>query len=210
MFDIVIIGAGVIGLSIAKALGEKTKSSVLVIEKENAIGKGVSSRNSEVIHSGIYYSPGSLKSKYCVEGRKKLYDYCLKNDIWHQNCGKLVVGQAHQEEQLEGLFKNALKNGVDDIQIIDNQQISKISPMVDSSIALKVDCTGIVSAHDLMTNFYHKSLNYEHDYLFKAEVMGIEKKSNNFSIELKNYFNEIEKVESKWVINAAGLNSDII
>ena len=97
-----------------------------------------------------------------------------------------------------------------EIQIIDNQQISKISPMVDSSIALKVDSTGIVSAHDLMTNFYHKSLNYEHDYLFKAEVMGIEKKSNNFSIELKNYFNEIEKVESKWVINAAGLNSDII
>lgn len=210
MFDIVIIGAGVIGLSIAKALGEKTKNSVLVVEKENAIGKGVSSRNSEVIHSGIYYSPGSLKSKYCVEGRKKLYDYCLKNDIWHQNCGKLVVGQAHQEEQLEGLYKNALKNGVDEIQIIDNQQISKISPVVDSSIALKVDCTGIVSAHDLMTNFYHKSLNYEHDYLFKAEVMGIEKKSNNFSIELKNYFNEIEKVESKWVINAAGLNSDII
>ena len=70
MFDIVIIGAGVIGLSIAKAIGEKTKSSVLVIEKEDSFGKGISSRNSEVIHSGIYYSYGSLKSKYCVEGRK--------------------------------------------------------------------------------------------------------------------------------------------
>ena len=105
MFDIVIIGAGVIGLSIAKAIGEKTKSSVLVVEKENAIGKGVSSRNSEVIHSGIYYSPGSLKSKYCVEGRKKLYDYCLKNDICIKTVESLLLGRYTKKSSLKIFIK---------------------------------------------------------------------------------------------------------
>ena len=210
MFDVVIIGAGVIGLSIAKAIGEKTKSSVLVIEREDSFGKGISSRNSEVIHSGIYYAHGSLKSKYCIEGRKKLYDYCLRNDIWYKNCGKLVVGMKHQEIQVEELYQNAIKNGITEVEIIDKGQISQISPMIQSSIALKVDCTGIFSAHDLMSNLYQESLNYEHDYLFKTEIINIEKKTNGFVTEIKNYFGEIEKVDSTWVINAAGLNSDII
>ena len=80
MFNIVIIGAGVIGLSIARAIGEKTNLSVLIIDKEDGIGRGISSRNSEVIHSGIYYDPKSLKAKYCTEGRDLLYDYCKKNN----------------------------------------------------------------------------------------------------------------------------------
>ena len=82
MFDVVIIGAGVIGLSIARAIGEQTNKSVLVIEKDDSFGKGISSRNSEVIHSGLYYPSNSLKTKYCTEGREMLYKFCKKNNIW--------------------------------------------------------------------------------------------------------------------------------
>ena len=76
MFDVIIIGAGIVGLAIARAIGETTNKSVLVIEKEESFGRGISSRNSEVIHSGIYYKPGSLKAKYCTLGRDMVYDFC--------------------------------------------------------------------------------------------------------------------------------------
>ena len=85
-YEIIIIGAGVIGLAVARALAIQEKRSVLIIEKEMGFGQGISSRNSEVIHSGIYYPAGSLKAKYCVQGRAKLYDFCRQNDVWYNNC----------------------------------------------------------------------------------------------------------------------------
>tara|TARA_Y100000746_G_C15451841_1_gene427497 strand:+ start:186 stop:1298 length:1113 start_codon:yes stop_codon:yes gene_type:complete len=210
MFDVVIIGAGVIGLSIARAIGEQTNKSVLVIEKDDSIGKGISSRNSEVIHSGIYYEPGSLKSKYCVEGRKLLYDYCIKNEIWYNNCGKLVVSKIHQQEQLEDLYNNAKNNGINEIEIIDKKEINQLEPLIHSDIALKVNCTGIISAHDLMLSFYHNSQSHDHDYLFKTKVVGANKNNSDYSIDIENYYGEIETVNCKWVINASGLNSDLL
>ena len=210
MYNVVIIGAGVIGLSIAKYLGEKTDLSVLVIEKEDSFGKGVSSRNSEVIHSGIYYEPNSLKAKHCIKGRHYLYEYCLQNKIWFNNCGKLVVSKVNQQAQIEELFKNANENGVDGIQLIDKNEIEKLEPFINSDAALKVDCTGIVSAHDLMSSLYNKSKSFEHDYLFKSKVMGVQKKSELYNIEIENYFGQIEKLDCNWVINASGLSSDII
>ncbi len=210
MYDVVIIGAGAIGLSIAKFLGEKTKLSVLVIEKEDSYGKGISSRNSEVIHSGIYYEPNSLKAKHCIRGRNYLYDYCNRNNIWFNKCGKLVVSKFHQQEQIEILFKNANDNGIKGIQLIDKKEIEKLEPLVNSDIALKVDCTGIFSAHDLMSSLYNKSKNFDHDYLFKSRVMSIQKKSSLYTIEIKNYFGETEQLDCNWVINSSGLDSDII
>ena len=210
MYDIVIIGAGVIGLSIARSLGEKTNMSILIIEKEDSFGKGVSSRNSEVIHSGIYYEPNTLKAKLCTRGRDYLYEYCDQNKVWFNNCGKLVVSKLHQQTQIESLYANAKKNGVDDIEIIDKSEISKLEPCIDSDIALKVNCTGIISAHDLMTSLYNKSKNFDHDYLFKSKVLGIQKNSDLYKIDIENYYGEIEKLNCKWVINAAGLGSDII
>ncbi len=210
MYDVVIIGAGVIGLSIARSLGEKTSLSVLVIEKDDSFGRGVSSRNSEVVHSGIYYEPNSLKSIHCIKGRNYLYEYCDKNNVWFNNCGKLVVSKVHQQTQIEGLYKNAEDNGIRGIQLIDKNEIERLEPFIDSDIALKVDCTGIVSAHDLMSSLYNKSKNFEHDYLFKSKVMGIQKNSDSYNIEIENYFGEIENLNCDWVINASGLDSDIV
>ncbi len=100
-YEVVIIGAGVVGLAVARGLAEKGIKSVLIIEREEAFGRGTSSRNSEVVHSGIYYPPDSLKARYCRLGRDKLYPFCRENDIWYSRCGKLVVAQEGQEEDLQ-------------------------------------------------------------------------------------------------------------
>lgn len=210
MFDIVIIGAGVIGLSIARAIAERLDKSVLVVDKEASYGRGISSRNSEVIHSGIYYDPDSLKAKYCTEGRDLLYDFCQKENVWHNPCGKLVVAKSHQENELHALYENALKNNVPDIRIIDQQNIQKMESNVEADLALHVGCTGIVSAHELMTAFYRISQNSDHDYLFKSHVVGANQSNGGYVLDIENPDGEIEQVECNWVINASGLESDLI
>ena len=163
MFDVVIIGAGVIGLAIAKAIGNNSNKSVLVIEKEDTFGRGISSRNSEVIHSGIYYEPNSLKAKYCTEGRELLYDYCKENHVWIKQCGKIIVGSSHQESDLENLFKNGKTNSVPDLKIIDKKEINLLESNIDADIGLYIGCAGILSAHELMLAYYRESQLKNHD-----------------------------------------------
>ncbi len=210
MYDIVIIGAGVVGLAVARSIGELTGKSVLVIEKEKSFGRGISSRNSEVIHSGIYYQPDSLKAKYCTQGRDMLYDFCEKNGVWFSRCGKIVVGKKHQSEALESLYTNAQKNGVPEMRIIDKKEIHALEPKVEGDIALRVGCTGIVSAHDLMAAFYKISQDRDHDYLFKSRLVNARQVSDGYELDIKNANGDIESVTSKWVINASGLESDLV
>ena len=210
MFDIIIIGAGVIGLSIARAIGERTNLSVLIIDKEDDFGRGISSRNSEVIHSGIYYEPKSLKAKYCTEGRNLLYDYCKRNNVWTKQCGKLIVGGAHQINELEKLFNNGLKNSVPDMKIIGEKEIKSIEPKIIADSAIYIGCTGIISAHELMSAFYRESQKSDHDYLFKSKVIGLNQLESGYRIDIENSLGEIEQVTSNWIINAAGLESDFI
>ena len=210
MFDIVIIGAGIVGLAIARSIGETTNKSVLVIEKEESFGRGISSRNSEVIHSGIYYKPGSLKAKYCTLGRDMVYDFCEKYNIWYNRCGKLVVGGHHQSEELNKLYKNGKENDVPEIQIIDKNEIKKLEPNIKADIALHVGCTGIISTHDLMAKFYKISQEDDHDYLFKSRVIDVRPVNKGYELDIENAQGKIEKVISQWVINAAGLKSDLV
>lgn len=210
MFDIVIIGAGVVGLAIARYIGETSQKSVLVIEKEETFGRGISSRNSEVIHSGIYYKPDSLKAKYCTRGRDMTYDFCAKHNIWTNRCGKIVLGKKHQAEDLESLFVNAEKIGVPEIRIIDKKEINALEPKIEADIALQVGCTGIVSVHDLMVAFYKISQDSDHDYLFKSRVVSARPASGGYELEIENPQGAVETVTSEWVINSAGLESDIV
>jgi L-2-hydroxyglutarate oxidase LhgO len=210
MFDVVIIGAGIVGLAIARSIGETTNKSVLVIEKEASFGRGISSRNSEVIHSGIYYDPGSLKAKYCTRGRDMVYAFCEKNNIWYNRCGKLVVGTYNQSEELNTLYSNGQENDVPEIQIIDKKEINKLEPNIKADIALHVGCTGIISTHDLMAKFYKISQENDHDYLFKSQVIDVRQANNSYQLDIENAHGEIEKVISQWVINSAGLESDLV
>ena len=124
--DITIIGAGVVGLAIAEKISGSYKN-VFVIEKHNSFGQETSSRNSEVIHAGIYYPQDSLKAKLCVAGKVLLYEYCEKYDIPFKRCGKLIVATSEEEiPVIEGVRETALRNGVDDLIVIDRDEIAEI------------------------------------------------------------------------------------
>ena len=148
--DAVVIGAGVVGLAVARSLAQAGRE-VLVLESENAIGTGVSARNSEVIHAGIYYAAGSLKACLCVQGRQQLYAYCAERGIAHQRCGKLIVASTPaQVELLRATQAKAQANGVDDLQWLSRAQAQALEPALECQAALLSPSTGIVDSHALM------------------------------------------------------------
>jgi len=148
--DCVVVGAGVIGLAVARALALQGRE-VLVLEAANAIGTGTSSRNSEVIHAGIYYAPGSRKASLCVQGRALLYDYCQQRGISHRRCGKLLVAtEAAQVPQLQGIAEQARRNGVTDLKLLSAHEARQIEPQLVCQAALLSPSTGIVDSHGLM------------------------------------------------------------
>ena len=148
----VVIGAGVVGLAVAAALGASGRE-VIVLEQESAFGTGISSRNSEVIHAGLYYPPGSLKARLCVEGRERLYNYCRERDVSHARCGKLVVALgAEESERLNQLHHRAKENGVNDIECIDGDAARALEPSLYCEKALLSPSSGLVDSHELMLN----------------------------------------------------------
>lgn len=207
-YDVIIIGAGVVGLAVARGLAEEKVSSVLIIEEKEDFGRGVSSRNSEVIHSGIYYAEGSLKARYCRLGREKLYPFCRENDVWHSQCGKLVVAQEGQEDQVQRLYRQAQLNGVPDICLTTGEEVGAMEPDVSAKTALFVGCTGIISARELMSAFSRYSVEADHDLVLKASVVGIEPKGEQYSVTVSGPGETSYKVVANWVVNAAGLASD--
>lgn len=148
--DCVVIGAGVVGLAAARALALAGRE-VLVLEAAETFGTQASARNSEVIHAGIYYLPGSLKARLCVQGRRLLVDYCAARGIGHRLCGKLIVAcNAAQVAELGAIRARAVANGVDDLQWLTRDQAQALEPQLDCQAALLSPSTGIVDSHALM------------------------------------------------------------
>ncbi|HYW58802.1 MAG TPA: NAD(P)/FAD-dependent oxidoreductase [Polaromonas sp.] len=148
--DVVVIGAGVVGLAVARALALQGRE-VMVLEAADAIGTGTSSRNSEVIHAGIYYPQGSLKAALCVQGKQMLYDYCAERGIGHSRCGKLIVATSSaQVAQLQAIIAKAAANGVDDLVLLTREQAMAMEPNLACEAAVLSPSTGIVDSHALM------------------------------------------------------------
>lgn len=148
--DCVVVGAGVVGLAVAREMA-LAGHEVLVIEAGAAIGIGTSSRNSEVIHAGIYYPPGSLKARLSVEGRHALYAYCDSHGVRTRKTGKLIVANTEaQVAQLQLLLKRGHENGVDDLRLLDRNQATALEPALECIAALHSPSTGIVDSHGLM------------------------------------------------------------
>ena len=148
--DSVVIGAGVVGLAVARALA-LTGREVLVLEAADTIGTQTSSRNSEVIHAGIYYAPGSLKARLCVQGRQMLYAYCAQRGIGHSRCGKLIVAtSAQQAPELQTIIAKAAANGVADLALLTREQAQRLEPALQCVAALHSPSSGIVDSHALM------------------------------------------------------------
>lgn len=148
--DCLVVGAGVVGLAIARTLAAQGRD-VLVLERAATFGSGISSRSSEVIHAGIYYSAGSLKARLCVEGRASLYEYCVERGIAHRGCGKLIVATDDgQNERLLALKEKGLANGVRDLDLLDADQAKRLEPSLACTAALLSRSTGIVDSHAYM------------------------------------------------------------
>jgi L-2-hydroxyglutarate oxidase LhgO len=208
--QITIIGAGVVGLAIAERLSMEFRD-VFIIERHPTFGQETSSRNSEVIHAGIYYPKGSLKSQMCVEGKKLLYEYCRKYDIPFKNCGKLIVATSPDEISiLEGIKNTAENNGVDDLVILNKNQIAELEPSVYALQAIFSPSTGIVETHSLMKRYETNTINSGGQIVYGSEVTGIGKIENGYEITLLDSDKNTYKFTTHVVINAAGLTSDKI
>jgi L-2-hydroxyglutarate oxidase LhgO len=149
-FDAVIIGAGAVGLACAYALTRRG-SNVVVIEKADRIGAGISSRNSEVIHAGLHYATGSLKARLCVQGRRALYEFLPAHNVPFQKCGKLIVAtEASEEPALAALARQADINGVEGVTMLSGDDARAIEPELRASAALESRESGVMDAHGYM------------------------------------------------------------
>ena len=208
--NITIIGAGVVGLAIAAELS-KSFDNIFIIEKHLKFGQETSSRNSEVIHSGIYYPHGSLKAKLCVKGKKLLYEYCKKNEILHKACGKIIVATDDFElAQIQKIYEQAKGNGVSDHKIIDPDEISELEPNVSAVGAIHFPTTGIIDTHGLMKQLETDACINGVQMVYGSEVVDISKIENGYEIALIDADGENYSFTTEKVINSAGLFSDQI
>jgi L-2-hydroxyglutarate oxidase LhgO len=205
-FELTVIGAGVVGLAIAARLSEKHKDIVLV-EKNEKYGMETSSRNSEVIHAGIYYRPGSLKATLCVEGREELYRICRKNNVGHKQTTKIVTAVRESElAVLEASFENGKENGVP-LEFLTKEQTLALEPHINTVGSLFSPTTGIVSAHELMDYYFHRAVNQGVTVQHRCRVVGIEKRNSEYAVTVDEGGGRSTFTSEK-VINAAGLYSD--
>jgi L-2-hydroxyglutarate oxidase LhgO len=201
--DCAVIGAGVIGIAIARALALAGREVVL-IERERHFGTVTSSRNSEVIHAGIYYPAGTLKARFCVEGRQRLYDYCAKYSVPHRRCGKLIVAtDPDQEEQLDGLAAAAIANGVDDLQHLGREEVARLEPELACSAALLSPSTGIIDSHALMTSMLGEAEAHGALTAYCAGIGRIDPRPDGYALTLAG--EDAPSLLAGRLVNAAGL-----
>ncbi len=207
--DCLIIGAGVVGLAVAEQLS--SQMSCIVVERHSSFGWETSSRNSEVIHAGLYYPQNSLKAKLCIEGNKLLYEFCEKYKILHRKCGKLVISINECENQkLHNIFENAKLNGVDNIEYVTNDFLQLNEPNIAAFAAFISRNTGILDTHSFMQCLEALAINNGAIFSYNTEVISIEKHYDFFKISLKTNDEQIISIRASIVINSAGLDSDSI
>ena len=208
-FNVIIIGAGVVGLGVAKALSEK-KIDICVLEKNNTFGQETSSRNSEVIHSGIYYPKNSLKSKLSKQGNSLLYEYCNRKKINFEKCGKLIIGLSQDDLiKLKDLQEHAKLIGIK-TNLLTRSQLNAVEPLVSANFALQVESTGIIDSHSFMNCITNDLKQSNIDIVFKTEVVNIEKIQDGYNLNICNPDGSFANVSSDIVINCTGLYSSNI
>ncbi len=209
-FELVIIGAGVVGLAIGEYFARKfPRWSIIIIEKNSKHGQGISSRNSEVIHSGIYYPENWLKSRLCIDGRRLLYPFLEKYGIPHNKVGKLVVAtDESQIEKLNSLFISATKKGVEGLSLISKDEARNIEPNIHTLEAILSEESGIVSADRLMDVLLAKYKSLGGQLLLETEFLSSTKSGESFSLKIKTLQDEESEISANKVINSAGLYAD--
>lgn len=207
MIAIAIIGGGVVGSAVARALALQTKKSVVVLEKEGRLAAHTSGRNSGVIHSGINQSPGSLKAKLCVKGSRMLREYCLSSGVSMKMAGTLVAAITRRDKStLRELERRSRANGVPGVRIIDGPELRKYEPYAAAEEALHSPTGAIVDSVALVGRLARDCLAYGATYMMNARVVGIEERGEDLNIRLRDG----RELDAKFLINCAGLHADEI
>ena len=208
--DVLIIGGGIVGLACA-AESAKRGFTTLLVERHDSFGHETSSRNSEVIHSGIYYPTGSLKAKLCVAGNASMYQECERLGVWHRNCGKLVVAVTEEEiPELEQIYARGQANGVVGLRLLDPADAAKIEPHIRCKKALHAPSTGIVDSHELMKAYLTEARAHGGDCAFNIEFKSADLVNGSFKLRFIEKSGEEVVMTSRAVVNAAGLSADIV
>ena len=206
MYDFAIIGGGIVGLSTAMALGERyANAKILVLEKESEWAFHQTGNNSGVIHSGIYYKPGSFKAKFSRDGSRSMVEFCQKYDIDHDVCGKVIVATNEQElPRLENLYTRGLENGIP-VKRISPQEVKEVEPHVSCVGGIRVFNTGIVNYKQVCLKYAELIRNQGGDLRLNTQVVKITRSGKNQVLETNK-----GSFETRFVINCAGLHSDRI
>jgi L-2-hydroxyglutarate oxidase LhgO len=206
--DCIVVGAGVIGLAIARALTLAGRD-VFVLESADRIGTGTSSRNSEVIHAGIYYEPGSLKARLCLAGRQRLYAYCAERDVAHERCGKLIVASdAGEIEKLGRIAAHAARNGVDDLRELSAVEAKALEPALACVAALLSPSTGIIDSHGYMTALQADAEAKGATFAFLAPVVAARPQGEGLVVAVGG--SEPMELGCRYLFNAAGLAAPML
>jgi len=203
--DVVVVGAGVVGLAVARELASQGRE-VLILEQHARPGQETSSRNSGVIHSGIYYPTGSRKARMCVRGRELLYELCERRDIAHQRCGKIIVATESQRAALQILHRRGIANGVTDLQLLDAAAARRLEPQLACDAALLSPSTGIVDVHELLLAYQADLEGQGGAVVLQTRVESIEARKTGFVIVARSGDSSSE-LHCKWLVNCAGLSA---
>ncbi|MCX7633772.1 MAG: NAD(P)/FAD-dependent oxidoreductase [Turneriella sp.] len=205
-FDCAVIGAGVVGLACARELALKGLS-VVVIERHARNGQEISSRNSCVIHAGMYYPEGSIKAELCFRANQRLYQYCEEKKIPHRKIGKFIVAvNSSEEEALEKIYARGIANGVEGLSLVSGKTVMEKNPAVVASCAIHSRETGIVDPHGLMDALEHDAAEHGAVLAYAHELVAVEKKEG-YRLALR-CGRELQSIETAGVVNAAGLDAD--
>ncbi|HLW99006.1 MAG TPA: NAD(P)/FAD-dependent oxidoreductase [Candidatus Acidoferrales bacterium] len=212
--NIVIVGGGVIGCAVAYELAQRY-ADVFLLERAPKLGMGASTRNSGVIHSGIYYEHDSLKARLCVEGNRLMYEFCAAHSVPHKHCGKLVVAVHEGEEhKLEELAAKGRRNGVEGLEIVDRAAIRAREPHIEARAALWVPSAGIVSAEDLVKTYARLATERGAHILTHARVISLAPRGSGIEVGVEIAAAEEgqppshENIEARCAVNCAGLYAD--
>lgn len=202
--DCIVVGAGVIGLAVARQLAMSGRET-LIVERRGGIGEETSSRSSEVIHAGIYYPTASLKARLCVAGRQALYEYCRSRAIDHRQCGKLIVAcQESEGPRLRQLLASARANGVEDLQWLEGDEARRLEPALACHAAILSPSTGIIDSRGLMLALLADAEAHGASLITRTEVSGISPDPNGLAVKFEG---ESDPILSTVVVNAAGLGA---
>ena len=209
--NVLIIGGGVIGCAIAREVSQQWQD-VFLVEQFPKLGMATSTRNSGVIHSGIYYPKGSLKARHCVEGNRLSYEFCVKHNVPYRKTGKLVVAAtASEEHELEALVQRGRENGVENLTIVGPQEIQAREPHIRGVAALDVPSTGILSAEDLVRTHARLATDNGASIVTRAKVVALTPTPGAIRVDLEIGEEgdlQTESIEARCVVNAAGLFAD--